>query len=594
MVVDDSTYITPHEAALALEATSMKKARMQLDVLVINSVIAGIVFGSGGILNVAIYSENPDIREKNPGVLNFLGGIFYGIGLFFVVILGVDLFNSNILYFSVGILRRSVNIYDLLISWFCSFFGNIGGCLLLCYVFVHLSSVGTSPLWKLGSRDLAETKASFSFIQNFLKGIAGNFYVCLAIYLQLMAKPLHVKWIMISLPIFSFVSIGFSHAVADMPPLFIGMLNGADVSVGKYIWKLLIPVFIGNIIGGFFFSLLVPFYLHLLVVERDRKSLSLPQYEERDEQPELNMDSRVVRVQPEEEQYDEEQARGKEYNEKDGNALERNLMPSSRSVGSSAAEQISYNCSSNCFDGPGTLGNTHYLAQPVMRCESDRSGITLYSTTSTGLKKRPKATPAGVFPVRGMANPTRGGRAKIQNMSGSSSVCGQSVNDGDFASAAPSRRGSSVRGSFARSINPGESGTENYKVVDSKPGFKLEKAITKLITRTPSKSIDNGLSITMQEVFPHTQQSSSYSSHEPFVGNRHRSGSVASSKRTRQSRNSTNIPRARAPSIQRISKFHPSSTELSDDIGPIELNITPSRNSGNISHLPELPSEQSG
>lgn len=33
-----------------------------------------------------------------------------------------------------------------------------------------------------------------------------------------------------------------------------------------------------------------------MVVERDRKRLSLPEYEARDEQPELNMDSRVVRI----------------------------------------------------------------------------------------------------------------------------------------------------------------------------------------------------------------------------------------------------------------------------------------------------------
>lgn len=597
MVVDDSTYITPHEAALAVEATSMKKSRMQIDVLVINSIIAGIVFSSGGILNISVHSDNPGIWEKNPGILKFMAGILHGIGLFYVVILGADLFNSNILYFSVGLLRRSVSIYDVLISWFCSLFGNIGGCLLVCYVFVHLSSLSSSHLWKVGSKQLAEEKASFSFIQTFLKGIAGNFFVCLAIYLQLMAKPLHVKWIMITLPIFTFVSIGFTHVVADMPLLFIGMLNGANVSVGKYIWKFLVPASVGNILGGFSFSLLIPFYLHLLVVERDRKKLSLPQYEERDEQPELNMDSRVVRVQPEEELYDEDQAREEEEQEEERNEKNpgvpiRNSVTSSRSnrsAHSSAADQLSMNDSSNYFGRPEALEDSSQLKYPVKRWDSNRSGVSFYSTISNGVRRRSRTTPAGVFPVKGMATPFRDRDLRTQRMTDSATVYGQPLGDVEPVSTGPSRRGSSLRGSLAKSTDTGEDSTENYGVVDSKPGAKLEKAITRFISRVPSKPSKNELPRTTQESFPYKQPPSFYSTHKPFMSSRNSSGNVTSST---QRRSSTDIPRAKVPSLQRNSKFHQSNTKAIDEIGPAELNIISSWNSGNISHLPELPSKQ--
>ena len=43
------------------------------------------------------------------------------------------------------------------------------------------------------------------------------------------------------------------------------------------------------------FGVVITWYLHIYVVERDRAALNLPQYELRDEQPELNQDSRVVR-----------------------------------------------------------------------------------------------------------------------------------------------------------------------------------------------------------------------------------------------------------------------------------------------------------
>lgn len=145
------------------------------------------------------------------------------------------------------------------------------------------------------STEILVKKVLFSFIQTFIKGIAGNFYVCLAIFLQLMAKPLHVKFLMMVLPIFTFVSLGFTHSVADMYVIVLGLINGAPVSVATVAWKLFLPAALGNMVGGSFFGVVITWYLHIFVVEEDRKALDLPQYELRDEQPELNQDSRVVR-----------------------------------------------------------------------------------------------------------------------------------------------------------------------------------------------------------------------------------------------------------------------------------------------------------
>lgn len=294
----DPLYITPHEAALAVIATSMKKARLTLQTLMINSFMGGVLFSSGGMLYSIAVGNNPEILEQNPGMLNFLGGSVFGIGLFYVIINGCDLFNSNILFFTVGLLRNAVNVYDLLISWVVSWVGNLAGSLFMSYVICHLSGSMTAEQLKQGTRNIAESKISFSFIQVFLKGVGGNFFVCLAVYFQLMSKPIHVKFLTITLPIFTFVTTGFTHTVADMFLVPTGMFNGANISVGLFIWKNLIPVSLGNIVGGMLFSLTIPYYLHLYVVEQDRKLLQLPEYDAFDEQPEINVDSRVVRVKP--------------------------------------------------------------------------------------------------------------------------------------------------------------------------------------------------------------------------------------------------------------------------------------------------------
>ncbi|CCH62811.1 hypothetical protein TBLA_0I01520 [Henningerozyma blattae CBS 6284] len=292
----DSDYLTPYEASLAIVATSMKKARLRIDTLILNSLLGGTLFASGSFLYMAINSTDPELYKTNPGILEFIGGVCYGFALYFVVITGADLFNSNVLYCTVGLLRRAITIFDCIIIVSVSWISNIGASLFNAYLFGYLSGIGRKENWVIGTKLLVESKDSYTFIQTFLKGIAGNFFVCLGIYLQLMAKPIHVKLFVLIIPIFVISAVGFTHAVADMVVLYLGMMNGANLSVGKYIWRLLIPATLGNLLGGFVFGLVVPFYLQLIVVERDREKLSLPEYFARDEQPELNVDSRVVRV----------------------------------------------------------------------------------------------------------------------------------------------------------------------------------------------------------------------------------------------------------------------------------------------------------
>ncbi|CDH17711.1 related to Protein involved in vacuole transport [Zygosaccharomyces bailii ISA1307] len=573
MVVDDSTYITPHEAALAIVATSMKKARMQLDVLIVNTVMAGILFSCGSILTVAVHSENPDTWDRNPGTLDFVSGIFCGTGLFYVVILGADLYNSNILYFSVGFLRRSVTIYDLLISWLCSIIGNLGGCLLVSYVICHLSASSTSHLWKIGSRKLVEGKASFSFIQTLLKGIGGNFFVCLAIYLQLMAKPLHVKWLLTVLPIFTFTACGFTHVVADMTVSFIGMLNGADVSVGKYIWKLLIPAAVGNILGGFFFSFTIPFYLHLLVVDRDRKRLDLPLYEERDEQPELNMDSRVVRFQPDEERYDEEEAEEEEQlQEKDarGERLSDTYATYNTCVPtfsrSSSSGTSSFSERPQVFDGP-------IMGASLTRNNSSRSNWSYGSTRSHRHVRNARRTPTGVFPVKGM-------RISLPKGSESPSFVRDNLESPVQA-----------RGVHVKTTDMDIGGNDNTNnVFDQRPGARLEKAINQLVTRVPSRRGTKELPRTTQDVFPYNQPPLTYSSRRSSCDNPLRPSSISLAVGVEQ-RNDLGIPKAKTPSLQKSSGSHllaRSSQSLPQSIYRGDSNFTFNGSSGGNEQFPQL------
>ncbi|KAG2731205.1 hypothetical protein G9P44_005621 [Scheffersomyces stipitis] len=371
--MDETYYLTTHETALAVVATAMKKARLRIDTLALSSLMGGILFSTGGMLYVLVESYCPGLRESNPGIIYLIQGALFPIGLFYVVIMGVDLFNSNILFFSTALCRGAVSFLDLFISWFVSYWLNLVGNIFVCYIICHYSHVSQEPSFIEGSITVVETKVKFSFVANLIKAIAGNFFVSLAIYLQLMAKPLHVKLIMMVLPIFSFVAMGFTHAVADMYLLIMGTINGAPVSVGELAWKLFLPGALGNIIGGSFFGVVITWYLHLVVVERDQRQLHLPQYEVRDEQPELGMDSRVVRQQPSVEITEEfptlEEKLGEERLSSDSSNLE---VYRSRS---------------------------RLISSDLARISSRATGISRITTRTIRTAKK---SPKNVFPVYGM------------------------------------------------------------------------------------------------------------------------------------------------------------------------------------------------
>ena len=51
-------------------------------------------------------------------------------------------------------------------------------------------------------------------------------------------------------PISAFVTLGLDHSIANMFLIPLGIMFGADVSWGDFIWRNLVPVTIGNVLGG--------------------------------------------------------------------------------------------------------------------------------------------------------------------------------------------------------------------------------------------------------------------------------------------------------------------------------------------------------
>jgi formate/nitrite transporter len=231
-----------------------------LSVLVLG-ILAGAYIGFGGLLASTVTFDMPS--HLGVGFTKFMSGAVFSLGLMLVVIAGAELFTGNNLMISSA-MAREITVRRMLTRWALVYFANFFGSLIVALLFVG------SGLWKIGGSALGTTtvnvayaKVNLSFSEALIRGIGCNWLVCLAVWMALAARQTIGKIFAIFFPIMGFVAIGFEHCVANMyfipTGLFLkswaGIAGTAGYAAdslgwGSFFVKNLIPVTIGNLIGG--------------------------------------------------------------------------------------------------------------------------------------------------------------------------------------------------------------------------------------------------------------------------------------------------------------------------------------------------------
>lgn len=156
--------------------------------------------------------------------------------------------------------------------WVWVYIGNFIGSVVFAYImaygpFVNFDAAGAATVTVFGQRAVAIAAAKTSYVGTmglwsvFLKAIACNWLVNLAVLLGICADDAIGKIAGIWFPIFAFVASGFEHSIANMYFIPAGIfVTGIDpsLSVDTVNWVTMwtsniIPVTIGNIVGGLFF-----------------------------------------------------------------------------------------------------------------------------------------------------------------------------------------------------------------------------------------------------------------------------------------------------------------------------------------------------
>jgi formate transporter len=202
------------------------------------------------------------------GFAKLVGGICFSLGLMLVVVCGADLFTSTVL---IVVAKASGRITwkQLGLNWLNVYVGNLIGALffvaLMWFAGEYMTANGA---WGLNVLQTADHKLHHTFVEAVCLGILANLMVCLAVWMSYSGRSLMDKMFAMVLPVAMFVASGFEHSIANMfmIPLGIVIKNFAapefwqavgaapeqfsNLTVSHFVIDNLIPVTIGNIIGG--------------------------------------------------------------------------------------------------------------------------------------------------------------------------------------------------------------------------------------------------------------------------------------------------------------------------------------------------------
>ena len=196
------------------------------------------------------------------------GGVCFALGLILCVILGGELFTSTTLTLVARAANR-ITWSQMLKNWAIVYFGNlIGGLIMVALIMLSSQYMNTSGQWGLTALNVAQHKIHHTFVEAVALGILCNLMVCLAAWMAFGGRTMTDKALIMILPVAMFVASGFEHSIANMFMIPVGIAiqtfagpefwqaisadpaKYADLTIGHFIVNNLIPVTIGNIIGG--------------------------------------------------------------------------------------------------------------------------------------------------------------------------------------------------------------------------------------------------------------------------------------------------------------------------------------------------------
>ena len=216
---------------------------------VVRSMLAGMYVG---VCIVLIFTIGGSLAKDYPAFVKLVMGVCFGGALTFVVFAGSELFTGSNLVLTVGVLTGRARAGDLAANWAWTWVGNLLGSALLAALVVASGVLSAEPVHAFVLKVVA-TKMTLPPGQLIVRAILANWLVCLGVWLAARSKSDTARILLIWWCMFTFITCGFEHSVANMCGLLLGLfLPHADVAAitwSGYGYNIALAT-LGNIIGG--------------------------------------------------------------------------------------------------------------------------------------------------------------------------------------------------------------------------------------------------------------------------------------------------------------------------------------------------------
>ncbi len=265
---------TPEQIAKRIEKVGISKSVNDPISVLALAILAGAFIAFGAVFFTLVTYDSGVMAG---GLVRLIGGLVFCLGLILVVVAGAELFTGNNLIV-MAYVDGQVTFSGLMRNWFLVYIGNfIGalGVLLLIYLsnhwFIGDGAVGEKAIL------IANAKVNLTWMEAFSRGILCNILVCLAVWLCFAGRSVVDKIVAIIFPITAFVAMGFEHSVANMYFIpagivamqdsgliaLVGDIDLTNLTTSGFLLDNLLPVTLGNIIGGSVFVALFYWFIYL-------------------------------------------------------------------------------------------------------------------------------------------------------------------------------------------------------------------------------------------------------------------------------------------------------------------------------------------
>jgi formate transporter len=246
--------LLPAEMAVKSEQIGVRKLAVAGTSTFTLAILAGAFIAIGAMFSTIVGAGSAGVLPF--GLARLVTGVAFSLGLVLVSVGGAELFTGNNLIVMAWLSGR-VSGKDLLRHWGLVYAGNFAGAVATAAL-VFLGGVHTMGKGAVGAGLLATATAKLhlGWGQALILGILCNGLVCLAVWLSYSARTTTDRILAIVPPVTAFVAAGFEHSVANMyfvpAAWLVQRITGAGAELGwqTFIFRNLLPVTLGNLIGG--------------------------------------------------------------------------------------------------------------------------------------------------------------------------------------------------------------------------------------------------------------------------------------------------------------------------------------------------------